>query len=515
MKRNFAVMGSAFLLCAAAQADVKLPMVFSDNMIFQRGVQAPVWGEAAPGENVKVQFAGQTKEVTAGADGSWMVRLDPLTVAESATLQINGANEVKINNVAVGEVWIASGQSNMEFGMGGAHNAAEALAVADDPQLRLFTFSRAPATEPQKDVKNGRWQPSNPTSARGFSAVGYFFGRELRRKMPGIPIGVIHTSWGGTPAEAWTSMPALQAEPDFKPMLDGWDKRMADYPAQMEKFTNEVLTKWEEDKKKAKDEGKTEPRRPGEPQGPLNQNRPANLYNGMIAPFVPFASHGAIWYQGESNAGRAYQYRKLLPAMIADWRTAWGVQKPQDFAFYIVQLANYMAEKPEPAESAWAELREAQTMTANMPGNGQGLAIDVGEAGDIHPKNKQDVGIRLALAALAQTYGQNIEYSGPVYDSMKKDGNKIRLKFTHADGLMSKADPISAFAIAGEDKKWKWANAKIEGNEIVVSNDEIADPVAVRYAWADNPKATIYNAAGLPAVPFRTDDWPMITLNNK
>ena len=466
-----------------------------------------------------MKIAGQTKEVTAGTDGHWMLRLDPLAIAENATLQINGNNAIAINNVAVGEVWIASGQSNMEFGMGGAHNSAEALAAAADPQLRLFTYNKMPATEPLKDVKNGRWQASTPESARGFSAVGYFFGRELRRKMPGVPIGVIHTSWGGTPAEAWASMAALQAEPDFKPMLDNWDKNVAGFPAQLEKFKNEALPKWEADKQKAKDEGKAEPPRPKEPQSQaLSPNRPANLYNGMIAPFVPFASHGAIWYQGESNAGRAYQYRKLLPAMIADWRKAWGATKPQDFAFYIVQLANFHSEKPEPSESDWAELREAQTMTANQPGNGQGLAIDIGDEKDIHPKNKQDVGIRLALAALAQTYGQKIEYSGPAYASMKVEGAKIRVKLTHADGLMSKAadqNAIPGFAIAGEDKKFKWASVKIEGSDIVLWNDAIPNPVAVRYAWADNPKATIYNAAGLPAVPFRTDDWPGVTVNNK
>ncbi len=516
MKQSFVLMCGVAVFVSVARADVKLPALFGDNMVLQRGVAVPVWGEAAPNEKVTVQFAGQTKTATAGDDGQWMVKLDPLAVAESGTLEVKGNNAITINNVAVGEVWIASGQSNMEFRLSGASNAQEAIAASTDPQLRSFNVAKATATEPQKDVK-GQWQIAGPNTSGGFTAVGYFFARELRKKL-NVPVGLIHTSWGGTPAEAWTSSPALLSDPDYKPMLEGWDKRVADYPAAMEKFKNETLPKWQEEVAKAKAEGKPEPRRPAEPAGPLDPHRPAILYNAMLAPLVPYAVRGAIWYQGESNAGRAYQYRKLLPAMIADWRKAWGVTKPEDFPFYIVQLANFQAEKPEPGESAWAELREAQTMTAMMPGNGQGLAIDIGEAADIHPKNKQDVGIRLADAALAQTYGQPMEYSGPVYDSMKVEGNKVRLKFKHAEGLMSKAaDPnaIPGFAIAGEDKKWKWASVKIEGNDIVVWNDEIANPVAVRYAWADNPKATIYNAAGLPAVPFRTDTWPGVTVNNK
>lgn len=520
MKRNFAVrgivLGGALILCATARADVKLPALFGDNMILQRGVNAPIWGEAAPGEKVTVSIAGQTKTIMAGADGRWMLRLDPLTVTETATLQINGNNAITLNNVAVGEVWIASGQSNMEWTLRNTHDLNNALAEANDPQFRMFTVQKATSPEPLRDVK-GKWQPSTTDTAPSFSAVGWYFGRELRKKL-NVPVGVINTSWGGTPAEAWTTGPSLQADADYKAAFDRWDKMIADYPAAQEKYNTQTLPAWEEARKKAKDEGKPEPARPRGPEAPTSPNRPANLYNAMIAPLAPYAVRGATWYQGESNSGRAYQYRKLLPTMIADWRKAWGVQNPQEFGFYIVQLANFMAERPEPVESNWAELREAQTLTAAMPGNGLGLAIDIGEEKDIHPRNKRDVGQRLALAALAQTYGHKIEYSGPTYSTMSKDGNKIRLKFTHADGLMTKAaDPnaIPGFAIAGDDKKWKWATAKIEGNEIVVWNEGIANPVAVRYAWADNPKATIYNAAGLPAVPFRTDDWPPSTLNNR
>jgi len=350
VKKSFVLMCGLAMLAGAAHADVKLPALFGDNMVLQRGMAVPVWGEAAPNEKVTVQFAGQTKTTTAGDDGHWMIKLDPLAVTESAALQVNGNNAITINNVAVGEVWLASGQSNMEFRLSGASNAKEAIDASTDPQLRSFNVAKAVATEPQKDVK-GQWQIAGPATSGGFTAVGYFFARELRRKL-NVPVGLIHSSWGGTPAEAWTSNPALLADPDYKPMLEGWDKRVADYPAAMEKYKNETLPKWQEDVVKAKAEGKPEPRRPAEPPGPTNQNRPAILYNAMIAPLVPYAMRGAIWYQGESNAGRAYQYRKLLPAMIADWRKAWGVTKPEDFPFYIVQLANFMAERPEPVESA-------------------------------------------------------------------------------------------------------------------------------------------------------------------
>ncbi len=500
-----------------ARADVKMPSLFGDNMVLQRGVNVPIWGEAAPGEKVTVKVFNQSKEATTSAGGRWMVKLDPLDVHAGTTLQINGNNEIKINNVAVGEVWLASGQSNMEWKLSSAGNAQAAIAESSDPLLRSFNVTKAVADTPQTDVK-GNWQVAGPTTSGGFSAVGYFFARELRKKL-NVPVGLVHSSWGGTPAEAWTSLPQLQAEADFKPMLEGWEKRIAAHPAAMEKYKNETLVKWQADADKAKAEGKPEPQKPRAPDGGVTSpHRPANLYNAMLAPLVPYAMKGAIWYQGESNAGRAYQYRKLLPAMIADWRKAWNIEKPQDFGFYIVQLANFKAEKPEPGDSDWAELREAQTLTANMPGNGQGLAIDIGEEKDIHPKNKLDVGLRLAAAALAQTYGQKIEYSGPVYSAMTKEGNKIRLKFTHAAGLTSRApdaELIPGFAIAGEDKKWKWANAEIKGDEIIVWHNDIAAPVAVRYGWADNPKATIYNAAGFPAVPFRTDDWPGVTINNK
>jgi sialate O-acetylesterase len=406
----------------------------------------------------------------------------------------------------------------MQLPLVAASTGKQAIENANDPQLRLFGVPLSPSLQPMTQMKEpekeiyGQWRPSTPDSARPFSAVSYFFGLELRRKLK-VPVGLINASWGGTPAEAWTSLAQFQSDPELLPLIDEWDRTAASYPADIREFRSKLIPRWKAEVAKAKENGQPEPQRPREPQPAVLQKRPSSLYNGMIAPLIPFAMKGAIWYQGENNAWRANGYHRLLSAMIAGWRRDFGAQKPQDFAFYIVQLANFKLEKPEPTESEWAELREAQAQTAKQPGNGLALAIDIGVPKDIHPKNKQEVGRRLALAALAQTYGEKIEYSGPLFESMKIEGSKIRLKFSHAAGLMSKSEDANAipwFAIAGADKTWKWANVRIEGQEIVVWNETIAAPVAVRYAWADNPKATIYNAEGLPAVPFRTDNWPGI-----
>lgn len=510
-----AFLGSTLLMPSPALADVKMSRLFGDNMILQRNVEAPIWGEATPGEKVTVKIAGQSKAVTAGADGRWMIKLAPLQAMESTTLQVIGNNTITINNVAVGEVWLCSGQSNMGFPINGASNAKAAIAEANDPQLRLFGVTWNTSPQPLKEIglsengKNGKWSPTTPETVMGFSAVAYFYGKELRKKL-NVPVGLINSSWGGTPAEAWTSQSQFEADPQLLPLIAQWDQSAAEYPEALKRYQSKTLPSWKAQSAKAVAQGQTPPPRPKEPENDKPQHRPTNLYNAMISPLVPFAMKGAIWYQGENNASRAEGYHRLLSAMIAGWRRDFGAKSPQDFAFYIVQLANFHAVKTEPSESKWAELRDAQAQTAKQPGNGLALAIDIGSEKDIHPKNKQDVGRRLALVALAQTYGKKNEYSGPVYQSMKVEGNKIRLKFSHAKGLMSKSPTaIPGFAIAGADKVWKWANVRIDGQEIVVSNDSIPAPVAVRYAWADNPQATIYNDAGLPAVPFRTDNWAL------
>jgi sialate O-acetylesterase len=497
---------------ACVRADVKLPAVISDNMALQQGQPVPIWGWADAGEDVSVTFAGQTKTAKAGEDKKWSVTLDALKVGEPAELTVKGKNTIVVMNVIVGEVWVCSGQSNMEFGINNANNAKDEIANAKFPKIRLFTVKKKVSDVPVYDCE-GKWTECSPETINGFTAVGYFFGRKLHQEL-NVPVGLIHTSWGGTPIEAWMSPEALGKDADFKPILERYAQAKAqdtpeNWTLKMDKHKAE-MEKWKLIAAKAKAEGQPAPRAPRQPQHIPNSNSPSALYNAMIVPILPYAIAGSTWYQGEANAGRAYQYRKLLPGLIADWRTAFACMNS---SFMVVQLANFMDRKPEPSESAWAELREAQTMAAlNVPKTGIGLAIDIGDAKDIHPKNKQDVGARLALQALKISYGKNIPFSGPLYDSFKSDGSKAVVNFKYAfGGLKAKDGELKGFAVAGEDKKFVWATAKIEGDTVVVSSDKVARIAAVRYAWADNPEANLYNGSDLPAVPFRSDSWPGIT----
>jgi sialate O-acetylesterase len=488
------------LLGHSALADVKLPAIFSDNMVLQQTEKAPVWGTADKGETVTVKAGAAVGEAVAGNDGVWRVVLDTRNVKGPVDVTVAGKNSIAIKNVLVGEVWVASGQSNMEMSVGGVKDADLEIAAADYPEIRMFTVEKATAMEPAKDVK-GKWEVCTPQVTGHFSAVGYFFARDLHQQLK-APVGVIHTSWGGTVAEAWTSREALSAaDPDVKTIIERFDAARA-------KVTPEAKQKYEEDLAAWKKAGSPRGKQPRKLPGEGDPNAPTALYNAMISPLVGYGIKGAIWYQGESNAGRSYQYRKLFPAMITDWRTRWG---EGDFPFYWVQLANFMPRDKEPAESGWAELREAQTMTQSLPNSGQAVIIDIGEAFDIHPKNKEDVGRRLARLALKRDYGKNIVDSGPVVDTMQVEGNTIRLKFKNAQGGLVAKEPLTAFAVAGEDHKFVWArDAKIEG-ETVVLKSPVAKPVAVRYAWGNNPEATLYNRANLPACPFRTDDWAGVT----
>ncbi len=497
----------------AVFADVKLPAVISDNMVLQRGKKTPIWGWAEPGEKVRVKGSWQLFGTSTKAkdNGKWMVKIRPPKAGGPYEIVLKGNNTITLKNILVGEVWICSGQSNMQWSVRQAANPEQEVAVADFPKVRLFTVKRKVAEQPQSDCV-GSWTMCSPETVPGFSAVGYFFGRELHQQLD-VPVGLIHTSWGGTPAEAWTRRGVLESEPDCIPILQRFDEAMAKYPEAKKQY-EEKVKKWKEAVEKAKAEGKDPPRRPGPPFGPGNPHSPAGLYNAMIAPLIPYGIQGAIWYQGESNAGRAYQYRQLFPAMITNWREDWGQGK---FPFLFVQLANFMAADPEPVDSAWAELREAQLMTLALPKTGMAVIIDIGEANNIHPKNKQDVGKRLALWALAKTYGKKQVYSGPIYKSMKTEGNKIILDFEHVGGGLAAGggEPLKGFAVAGAERKFVWADAKIEGDTVVVSSNEVSVPVAVRYGWANNPVCNLYNKEGLPASPFRTDDWPGITVDKK
>jgi len=502
--------------CAIAPANVRLPAVISDNMVLQAGSRVSLWGWADPNEEINVAVSWRKVDWTIQADdaGKWSFQMSAPDVGGPYEITLKGKNTITVKNILAGEVWVCSGQSNMQMATQDAANAKQEIAAANYPQIRLFTVTRKVAEKPQDDCA-GKWVECSPETVGIFSAAGYFFGRELYKELK-QPVGLIHTSWGGTAAEAWTSPVALQENPNLEPLLKRYKEALAVYPQAKAKY-DEAMAKWPEAAKKARAEGKQAPPRPGAPMGPENPNSPSGLYNAMIAPLIPYTIRGAIWYQGESNAGRAYQYRDLFPTMIKSWWNAWAQEGQEDFAFLFVQLANFMDVKEEPGDSTWAELREAQLMTLELPNTGMAVIVDIGDAKNIHPVNKQDVGKRLALWALADSYGKDVVHSGPLYRSMEKKDNKIVLSFDPVGGgLVAKGgEPLKGFAIAGADHKFVWADARIEGDKIVVSSEKVTDPVAVRYAWADNPVCNLYNQADLPASPFRTDTWPGATADKK
>ena len=649
------------LLCTlyiiSVQAQISLSSLFTDNMVLQQQTDAPIWGKAEPKQQLNIfsSWDNSTITVRANEHGIWKASLaTPKAGGPYEIIITSGKKEkIRLSNILIGEVWLCSGQSNMEWRLNdGLMNQQQEIAAANYPQIRMITIQKGIALLLVDDCKvvGDTWQICSPETVGGFSAVAYFFGRDLHQNL-NVPIGLINSSWGGTLAEAWTEGDCLSQMPYFsdyvkkirqlpsdkeelkriyQQSLENWfhdlntkdqgiengkliwadknfdDADWFDFPVpemvQTVRMTHKNGVFWfrkeinipanwsgqevtlnmgpidDDDFTYFNGEliGQTEgcfsPRnykipgnlvKPGKSViavrvidtgglgglggdaasywlssskgkidisgnwkaklsldlntiGPLprrldeNANEPTVLYNAMINPLVPYAFKGAIWYQGESNANRAIQYRDLLPLMINSWRKQFG----HEFPFYIVQLANFMKLQTEPVESSWAELREAQSLTAkNLNNTGVAVAIDIGEANDIHPRNKQDVGKRLALAARAQTYGEKITYSGPVYKTYKIEGNAIRLSFEHTDGgLQTKnGEKLQGFTIAGVDHKFYWADAGIDGDEIIVSSPEVEFPVAVRYAWADNPICNLYNGAGLPASPFRTDSWRGLT----
>ena len=503
----FAVAACA-LLDLRAGAEVKLPAIVSDNMVLQQEVPANVWGWAEPGERVTVKFAGKSASATAGADGKWKTKLEGLDAGKTGDLTISGGNTITIHNVAVGEVWVCSGQSNMEMTVNRTLKPEEEAGAANYPMLRMFTVTKKPAAEPQSDCV-GKWEVCTPETVPLFSAAGYFFARQLHATLK-QPIGMIHTSWGGTPAEFWTPKPILARDADFKGALTGWEQKVANYPKAKEAY-DQAMVKWKEEAQQAKDAGKPAPPQPRAPQGGDAFGSPGCLFNGMISPIVNYTIRGAIWYQGEANAGNAKGYYKLFPTMIMSWRALWGAE----FPFLFVQLANFNARHipptGQPEDSQWAELRESQLNTLELPHTGMAVAIDIGEGEDIHPKNKQEVGRRLALAAEATVYFQEHEFSGPIFSGAQIEDGKMRLNFRNAEGMNAgDGGKLKGFAIAGEDRKFVWADTEIDGDHIVVSSPDVPHPVAVRYGWADNPTVNLVNATGLPASPFRTDDWPQV-----
>ncbi len=628
-------------ICVNAFADVKLPNIFTSNMVLQRDKQLKIWGWADNGEAVAINFNGQTVKTKSGKDGSWLLMLKPMNYGGPFTMTITGKNNISLTNILMGDVWICSGQSNMEFGLRNTRDGAKEVSESKYPSIRLFTVKKATAYKPLKDVTDAGWQECNPETVPDFSAVAYFFARKINTDL-NIPIGLIHTSWGGTNIQTWTSWDVMGKEEKYKGVnLDEKDKE----DALMKTRQGEFVTSLKNDKGDiekwyaltASNEGWKNIQQPQSwesseignadgniwfkkefelPEamfgkdgvlnlGPIDDNDvtyfngiqsgatnnysaerayklssgqfkkgkntivvkvtdtgggggfygkaeqmyieidgkriplagtwqykpsaintafgiqdvgpnafPSQLYNAMIAPITQYAIKGAIWYQGEANTQEAYNYRAMFPKMITDWRKHWN----DNFPFFWVQLANFMAPDSIPAQSDWAELREAQSMTLSLPATGQAIITDIGERNDIHPKNKQDVGYRLALVAEKVAYGKDIVYSGPQYQSMKKADNKIIVSFSNAgSGLMLKDryGYAKGFAVAGEDKKFVWAKAYLDGDKVVVYSDEIKNPVAVRYAWGNNPDdANLYNKEGLPASSFRTDEWKGITQKN-
>jgi sialate O-acetylesterase len=512
----------AVLSTGSLLAVVKPNPLFTDGAVLQRGQTVPVWGTANDGEKITVELGGQ-KLTTTAKDGMWRVDLKPLTAGGPFTMTLSGENTVTVNNLLVGEVWVCSGQSNMEFKFSNTSTVKEETPKADFPKVRMFTVKRTTSILPQTEAE-GSWVECSPQTVGGFSAVGYFFARDLYQNL-GIPVGMIHTSWGGTPAQAWTSIDGFGDDPELKGYADGAKSTLEKYPAavagyatKLEEFkaakktwdetegkqAQEAMMASQEATAKAKKAGQPLPpkpapvgRGPNPPASPEGTpNNPTTLYNGMVAPIVPYGIKGAIWYQGESNAGNARQYRTLFPAMIANWREQW---KQGDFPFLFVQIAPFKGQPPE--------IREAQFLTlAKSKNTAMAVTTDVGNANDIHPKQKEPIGQRLALAARALAYGEKLEYSGPLYQSMTAKGDKIAISFTHVGGgLVAKDGDLKSFTIAGEDGKFVPAKAEIKGANVVVSAEGVADPKAVRYGWDNVPDVNLFNKDGIPASPFRTD----------
>jgi sialate O-acetylesterase len=505
---------SSFPLAGAALADVRLPAILSDHLVLQGGKPAVIWGWADPAEKVRVDLGGSKAETSAGTDGKWRLSVALPAGQGPHQLSVEGRNRLTVSDVMVGELWVCSGQSNMEWTVAKAEKPEEEAAAAQFPKIRHFKVQRAISASPLDDVK-GAWVVCTPETVLEFSAVGYFFGRELHRQLGGVPVGLLGSNWGGTPVESWMSRKTLEADPAFKPMLDRFETSAKGFDPQKAKESHErALAAWTSAAAKAKEEGKPAPRKPVLAQrvsdGP---NYPCNLYNGMIAPLLNLQIRGAIWYQGESNVSRASLYRSLFPAMIGNWRSDFA---QGEFPFYFVQLApfGYNRANPDADRTPCAELWDAQLHTLRtVPNTGMAVTTDIGNIQDIHPKNKQDVGLRLALWALTQEYGKKgVEFSGPLYKEAKVESGKIRVRFDHGSGLKARdGNALTHFTIAGEDQKFVEAQAVVDGETLLIQSSEVPKPVAVRFAWREDAEPNLINAAGLPASPFRTDSFPAVT----
>jgi sialate O-acetylesterase len=499
------------LLCAsAASAEVRFHSLFGDHMVLQQGAKTPVWGQADAGEAVELSIAGQTGRTIADNQGTWRIDLADLKAGGPYELVAKGTNTVALRDVYIGDVWLCSGQSNMDFTVGktkqrsfaGVNDEAAEVAAADHPLIRAVTLELNLAETPQSQIV-GTWRVCSPATVPDISAVAYFFARELRRHHD-VPVGLIISSYGASTAQTWISEESLRSKPDLAPMLPAYAQSVADYNsgAAQTKY-EQALKDWEAASAKAKADGKPAPRKPGAPKDPSkDQHNPRLLYNGMIAPLRPAAFRGVIWYQGESNGYNNELYLSLMTTLIADWRGKFD----RDFPFLFVQLANYKSPATQPVgRSQIAQVREAQRLTLAVPNTAMVVTLDIGDAKDVHPRNKQDVGLRLATAARAVVYGEKVAYSGPLFASARVEGDSIRVKFEHADGLrISKGDALEGFAIRTGDE-WSWADARIDGGDVLVSVPGGKAVSELRYAWADNPPNNLTNSTGFPASSFRVE----------
>jgi sialate O-acetylesterase len=496
----------------SVNANVSLPALFADNMVLQQNTKVNIWGWADKGEKISITGSWNNKKVTVKADknGKWKIQIITSVAGGPYTLTIKGLNTVEIKNVMLGEVWVCSGQSNMHFPLGkfgdkkdwrtGIYNYQQEISEANYPNIRLFTVERK-TSDTLQEKTTGSWDECSPATIVDFSAVAYFYGRELYKNL-NVPIGLISDNYGGTPAEAWMKKEVLEKDSSFHPILERFKYTIDNFPRLNEEY-KDTIKKWQKALKDSLLSPRQEKNPPRAPVGFGSNKTPCGLYNAMIAPIIPFSIKGVIWYQGENNADRAYQYRKLFPALISNWRNDWG---EGNFPFYFVQIAPHRSQIPE--------IREAQLLTyQSVPNTGMAVTTDVGDSANIHPIKKQVVGYRLSLWALAKTYGkEGLVYSGPIYKAYFINGNKITLTFNSVgSGLECNGDSLTEFTICDKSKKFVPAHAIIEGNTVVVWADNITEPVAVRFAWQNIPNPNFYNKEGLPASPFRTDDWPETT----
>lgn len=487
----------ALLPCAALSAQVTLPRILSDHMVIQRDLPVHVWGMASPGEQVSVTFRDETRAVTANRLGRWSVYLKPGAAGGPYAMTVHGTgtaapgesaspNMIELKDVLVGDVWVASGQSNMEFEMRKAATAAADLPHADNPRIRLLIVKKRTSDFAQDDTDTDGWAVSTPDTAKEFSAVAWYFAREIEQREH-VPVGVVDSTWGGTIAESWVRLTALGEDAALNPLFASRGK-MQDREADVELGE-------QRQREEAAAQGKPAPQSVWHP--PLASWGPGELYNAMIAPLTPFAIRGVIWYQGESNSAleRVHLYDRIMRTLIEDWRRQWNVG---DFPFLYVQISNY---KSTPKED-WASLREEQVKTLGLHNTAMAVTIDIGNPDNVHPTDKVDVGERLARAARALSYGETVEYNGPMFRQATPEGNAIRAWFDHARGLQAKGGEPTGFEVAGADGVFSPAAAVIDGETVLVSSPAVASPTSLRYGWANSPQCNLFNGEGLPASPF-------------